>query len=268
MKRKILTLFISLSIAGGCASTTESGEVGVNRKQLLIVPSDQINSMSFQQYDQMKVQAQRQGMLDKNPQQLERIKKIANRLIPETGIFKKEATAWPWEAHVLNSPELNAFCMPGGKIMFFSGIIEKLNLTDAEIAAIMGHEMAHALREHSRERMSQELLKQGFLTAGVMSGKIDQRRAQYGAMLLALTVSLPHGRGQETEADEIGLELMARAGYDPRAAVSLWKKMSAQGGSKPPEILSTHPNDSKRMSNLESLLPKVLPLYRKSASLN
>lgn len=259
--RRLFSIFTTVLFVA-CASTTESGVIGVKRKQFLLVPSEQINSMSYQEYSQLKAEVQKQGKLDKDPKQVARIKAIANNLIPQTTVFKKEAASWPWELHVVDSPELNAFCMPGGKIMFYSSLIEKLNLTDAEIATVMGHEMAHALREHSRERMSEQLAEQGLLSAGVIFGKIDSKNAQYGAMLLALTLSMPHSRGQEKEADEIGLELMARAGYDPRASVSLWKKMSAQGGSQPPEILSTHPNDSKRMANLESLIPTVLPLYR------
>lgn len=154
-------------------------------------------------------------------------------------------------------------------MMFYSGIIEKLQLTDGEIAAIMGHEMAHALREHGRERMAEQIAAQMGTQLGVgalvLTGVIDQKYAGVAAVgasaFTTLFLSLPHGRTQESEADTIGVELMARAGYDPREALSLWKKMGAQGGSKPPEILSTHPTDTTRLSHINSLLPKVLPLY-------
>lgn len=187
---------------------------------------------------------------------------IASKLIPHTAVFRKDAPSWAWEVHLVDSPELNAFCMPGGKIIFYAGTISKLNLTDAEIAAIMGHEIAHALREHGRERMSEELIKQVGIEALLASGQLNEKYTVAAQGAIALAVSLPHSRGQESEADNIGVELMARAGFDPQSAVHLWKKMAAQGGAKPPPLLSTHPADDARIKNIESLLPKVAHLYR------
>jgi predicted Zn-dependent protease len=264
MKKRIIYFVLALNFLG-CATSTEEGAVGIKRKQFFAIPSEQVNEMSYQQYDQLKADSQKKGTLDKNPQYVQRVQAVAKRIIPQTGIFKSDATGWPWETHVITSDEVNAFCMPGGKIMFYSGIIEKLKLTDAEIAAVMGHEISHALREHGRERISKEMVQQGLLGVGVVTGKISNQQAQIASMLLTVGVMLPHDRTQETEADEMGLELMARAGYNPESALSLWKKMGSLGGSKPPEFLSTHPSDDRRLSNLESLMSKVVPLYEKSA---
>lgn len=260
----IIVLFL-LGVAG-CSSTTENSEVVGNRRQLLLVPSSQIMQLSDQSYAQVKAKAQAEGKLDTNPELVHRLQQVAKKISDQASVFRKDSAEWNWEVHLITSDELNAYCMPGGKIIFYTGIIEKLKLSDAEIAAIMGHEVAHALKEHGRERMSEELIKSMGLNLLLATNKMDPKYAGAANLLTTLTVTLPHGRGQETEADGIGLELMARAGYDPNAAVSLWQKMAGAGGNKPPEILSSHPADQKRIQNLQNLVPKAFPLYRQASA--
>lgn len=265
MIKQIFLFSLCSHLLFGCVSTTEQGAVGVDRRQMLLVSNEEILRASLAGYDQTKREAASQGVLDKNADQLRRVQGVLRRLIPATAFFRAESKGWPWEVHVISSAELNAYCMPGGKIMFYSGIIEKLGLTDDEIAAIMGHEIAHALREHGRERMSEELVKQIGLQLLVETGTMDPKYASAANLMTTLTVTLRHGRRQESEADEIGLELAARAGYDPRGAVSLWQKMGqAAGGKGMPEFLSTHPASDRRQAELEALLPKVMPLYERA----
>lgn len=267
MKSGLVLLIVTTVglLAGGlissCASTTGQGAVGVERRQLLLVSAEQIESMSVEGYEGMKREAQQKGTLNRDPAMLKRVTDITRKLIPHTRVFRSDAPSWKWEIHVIQEDQINAFCMPGGKMMIYSGIIEKLRLTDGELAAIIGHEMAHALREHGRERVSEQMLQQGGLQVLVQTGKLDPRYAEAAMGVSNLLISMPHGRKQESEADRIGVELMARGGFDPREALSLWKKMGGASGGKPPEFLSTHPSDERRLRDIESLLPSVMPLY-------
>jgi predicted Zn-dependent protease len=190
------------------------------------------------------------------------VRAIATRLQPQTSVFRNDAPGWAWEVNVLDSKELNAFCMPGGKIMFYSGLINTLQLSDDEIAVVMGHEIAHALREHSREQMSQAVVAQSAIGIGATLFGLGQASADLANSGYQAFVATRFSRNDETESDRIGLELSARAGYDPRAGVTLWQKMlRANQGASPPEILSSHPAGANRVREMEALLPTVMPLY-------
>lgn len=254
-------------LLAGCASTTAGGAVGADRSQLLLISSEELNAMAAQTYNELQQSALEKGELNQDPALLNRVRAIASRLQAQTLVFRPDAPDWVWEVNVIASDELNAFCLPGGKIMVYSGLVTKLALSDAELANVMGHEIAHALREHSREQVSQAMVAQGAIGVGAALlglGSVSTNVANAGYQALIAT---KFSRTDETEADRIGLELAARAGYDPRAGVSFWQKMmAANQGGKPPEILSTHPADTRRVKEIQSLLPVVMPLYEATMS--
>ena len=262
MKRMLVAVFTALMLLiTGCQSSTEQGATKTTRKQLLLVPADAINQQSAQAYRQTLVKANRMHRLDTTSPDAQRVLTIAQRLANQVSVFRPDATQWKWEVNTIKSDEVNAFCMPGGKIAVFTGIIRKLNLTDDELAAVIGHEISHALREHSREKVSQQLLQQGAITiVGVATG--SQIHQGMAALISQYLFALPYSRTMETESDIMGLELMARAGFNPEAAPNVWRKMAKlQQGRTPPQFLSTHPSDQTRIANLEKALPTVKPLY-------
>ncbi|WP_432728984.1 M48 family metallopeptidase [Variovorax sp. W6] len=250
----------SAALARPALAQVDVGRASVARN---LVPADQIEAAGVQQYGQLLEQARAKGALagESNPQ-LQRLRAIAKRLIPFATPWNSRARDWKWEVNLIGSKQINAFCMPGGKIAFFTGILEQLKLTDDEVAMVMGHEMAHALREHARARMAKSAGTGAALSIGAQLlgwGQVGDLAARAGTQLITLKFS----RGDETEADLVGLELAARAGYDPQASVSLWKKMATasknQGGLN---FLSTHPSGPDRIAKLEANLPKVEKLYR------
>ena len=261
-KKLGLTLLATLALAGcETVNTTNAGTVGVQRSQQMspLVSSQSLMQQSTLTYTNLIGKEASQGDLNPNPAQTARVRAIANRLIPQTAVFRPDALNWKWEVNVIRSPEVNAWCMPGGKIAIYTGIMDKLKLSDDEIAAVMGHEISHALREHAREQASEQSLVQlGMLGAAI--GGVGRGTLNAAVQLYQVGVGLPHSRVQETEADRMGVELAARAGYDPRAAIRLWQKMSQIGGS-PPEFLSTHPSASTRLQDLEVYAQRVMPLY-------
>lgn len=273
MKRLLLSLLAAVILFTGCATTqtTQAGVVGVQRRQFMLLSEKQVESMSAESYLATLQEAGKNKTLNTDAQQLQRVRTLANRLIVPTVTFRPDAASWKWEINVQDSEEVNAYCMPGGKIMVFKGLISKLKATDDELAAVMGHEIAHALREHGRERMSEAYVQQiGMFGLAALVGataKDEQKAAatmEIASLVTTIGLTLPHSREQEREADRMGLELAARAGYDPQAAVSLWRKMTAAGGAKQAEFLSTHPSGESRISDLQGLIPTVLPLYEEA----
>ena len=259
----ILVIFI------GCTSTTKKSDSDVDRIQLMILPEYMAMDMSQSGYTEILDNAKKDGILNTNSLEVERVRNISYNLISQNYIFRDGAQEWNWEINVIDSELINAFCMPGGKIVVYSGLINKLDATDDELAAVIGHEIAHALREHGRERMSSALVQQvGILGFAIFLSNQDgsflskQAILQGVALGTTLFFALPNSREQEREADDMGLELTALAGYNPMAAVSLWRKMDAQSDSQPPEFLSTHPSNENRIEDLQIEAKKYEKLYK------
>ncbi|MEG2975801.1 MAG: M48 family metallopeptidase [Comamonas sp.] len=259
----LIVAFSGISLLQGCANTTQAGAVGINRTQLLVVPSAQINQQAAEGFSKLSQEAAKQSKLNKDAAMTKRVRGIGERLIKHVPVFREDAAQWAWEINVFESDEMNAFCAPGGKIGFYTGIIRKLQLTDDEIAAIMGHEMAHALREHSREQLAKNQATSIGISLGAQLlglGDIGSTAARLGGQLLSLKFS----RNDESDADLVGLELAARAGYNPQAAVSLWRKMGEATGEGGIGFLSTHPTGPSRIRQLEGNVPRVMGLYEQA----
>ena len=265
-------LLLALMLCAGAtlpALAREGVDVGGNSAFSKLVPAENVERSASQQYAQLLQQAASQNALGpKDNAQVKRLRAIAQRIIPFAVVWNPRARDWQWEVNLIGSKQVNAFCMPGGKIAFYSGILTQLKLSDDEVAMVMGHEVAHALREHARKRMGKSAVTQGAARIGGavvasvlgIDPRLTDGLARGGANLLTLEFS----REDESEADLVGMELAARAGYDPRAGVSLWQKMSAANKNAPPQWLSTHPSGKSRIAEIEANLPKVLPLYERA----
>ncbi len=267
-------LFTGGLLAAGAAlampawAANEGVVVGERSKLAGIVPANQVEAAAAQQYQQMQQEAaQQKALLPDNHPQVVRLRAIAKRLIPFINspnyYSTPRAAGWQWEINILNSKQINAFCMPGGKIAFYMGILKELQINDDEVAQIMGHEIAHALREHARERMGKSAATRGAIEIGAALfglGDLARMGANMGGQLLTMTF----GRDDESEADKIGLDMAARAGYDPQAAITLWQKMGAASKGSPPQWLSTHPSNATRIRDLQAVMPAVQPLYARA----
>ena len=252
----------ALALPGVAALAQREGvQVGPRSSFESLVPASQIEAEAARGYADMLAQARATHRLaPPDHVQLRRLVMISTRLRPFAGMWNERAIGWRWEVNLINSPQVNAFCMPGGKIAFYWGILSKLQLTDDEVAMVMGHEMTHALREHGRSQIGKQVATQGTiaLLAGLFGWSNASRQAAgVGGRLL----SLKYSRDDETEADLIGLELAARAGYDPRSALSLWRKMEAASKGAPPAFLSDHPSNPDRLRTIAANIPRVQGLY-------
>lgn len=253
------SVLLAIAVLQGCASTTNSGAIGLQRSQLMLISSDAINAQAAKGFQQLTADARSKKKLNTDAALTQRVRSIGYDLIAHVDVFRPDARNWAWEINVFDSDDINAFCAPGGKIGVYTGIIQKLRLSDDELAAVMGHEIAHALREHSREQASQKTISSLITSTIAAAAGVPGELMDAGSQML---VHLPNSRAMELESDVIGLELMARAGYDPRNASSIWKKMQqVNGASKGPAFLSTHPAGADRIQELDAYVPKVLPLY-------
>ena len=268
-RQTALLLAITLACSGLPALAREGVEVGNNSSFTKLVPAEQVERTAAQQYMQMLSQAEgKRALAPKDNAQVLRLRAIAQKIIPFALEWNPRARNWQWEVNLIGSNQINAYCMPGGKIAFYSGILQQLQLTDDEVAMVMGHEIAHALREHARERMGKSAVTHGAARIGGalaasffgIDPRITDGLASGGANLL----TLEFGREDESEADLVGMELAARAGYDPRAGVTLWQKMGAASKGAPPQWLSTHPSGKSRIADIQANLPKVMPLYERA----
>lgn len=258
--RRGFLLAAGAAMAAPALAQVDVGNASGMRK---LVPAETLETSATQQYSQMLAQARAKGALaPEGNLQLQRLHAIARRLIPYTAQWNDRARQWRWEVNLIGSKQINAFCMPGGKIAFYTGILDQLKLTDDETAMVMGHEMAHALREHARSRLAKSQATSIGLSLGAQLlglGDLGNAAANLGTQLLTLKFS----RTDETDADLVGLELAARAGYNPEAAVNLWRKMGqATGGKDGLAFLSTHPSGPDRIRELEQNVPKVQGLYQ------
>ena len=259
--RRAFLLAAGASAAGSALAQVDVGSSSGLRK---LVPAETLETSARQQYTQVLADARAKGALapDGHPQ-LQRLHTIAQKLIPHTAAWNSRSRDWKWQVNLIGSKQINAWCMPGGKIAFYTGILDQLKLNDDEVAMIMGHEMAHALREHARERLAKsQATSIGLSIASQLLGlgSLGDVAANLGTLLLTLKYS----RDDETESDLVGLEIAARGGYRPEASVSLWQKMQAASGNGSPSFPSTHPSGANRIQELEANLPKVQHLYEQA----
>ncbi len=264
-----LVCALTLSAAAPSALAREGVDVGGNSAFTKLVPAEEVERSASKQYLQLLSQAdEKRALAPKDNAQLQRLRGIAQKIIPFALDWNPRARSWQWEVNLIGSSQINAFCMPGGKIVFYTGILDKLQLSDDEVAMVMGHEIAHALREHARERMGKSAATHGIARlAGALASSyfgIDSRITDGIASGSANLLTLEFSRDDESEADLVGMELAARAGYNPRAGVTLWQKMGAANKNAPPQWLSTHPAGTRRIADIEANLPKVMPLFERA----
>jgi predicted Zn-dependent protease len=259
MKLRHITFWILVTLLLVACATSPTG-----RRQLMLVSEDQAISSSKEAYIQTLKPLEEEGKVDNDPAMTARVKKITERLVAQAVVMRPNTASWDWTIKVIDDPDtVNAWCMAGGKMAMYSGLITQLDATDDEIAQVMGHEISHALANHQAEKMSVAIASTlGVVVVGVVSDRPGVAMTG-AAAAAALAIKLPNSRSAETEADRIGIELAAKAGYDPRAAVTLWEKMGKASGEGPPQFLSTHPAPANRKQTLTNLAPRMMPYYQK-----
>jgi len=244
---------------------TSDTAVPVQLPNILLIPAEMVHEAAAKQYAALKQEAKDQNALNNDPATWVRVRRIAQKLIAQGARFNDQAPSWAWEVNLIDAPAINAFCMPGGKIAVYTGLIKALNPTDDELAAIIGHEIAHALLEHGRARMEAHLLKSVGVSLAASYFGLSTLSANALNQAATVAISLPYSRKHEVDSDVVGIELAARAGYDPRAAITVWEKMSNIKQQTVPALLSTHPTNDARIKALKQNMGYVLPLYRAAA---
>jgi predicted Zn-dependent protease len=257
-KVRKLSITAVLALAVAACATSPTG-----RKQLMLVSEQQAIGASRQAYVEEMGKYKEQGRLVTDPRVINRVQVITERLVAQAVKMRPDSANWQWSVQVIDEPKtVNAWCMAGGRMAVYTGLLQKVDPTDDELAQVMGHEIAHALANHTAERMSVAMASSaGVIAAGLLSDRPAAAMAT-AAAAAKLAVELPNSRTSETEADRIGIELAAKAGYDPAASVTLWQKMAAVGGDGPPAFLSTHPTDAQRQQRLGALVPQMQPYYK------
>ena len=256
MKKLYITILLFAALITACATSI------TGRRQLMIVSEDSAIAASKKAYVEMLRPYAEKGEVDNDSVLKNRVYKITGRLIAQAIRIRPETNNWDWSIKIIDDPKtVNAWAMAGGKMALYTGLVEKIKPSDDELAQVLGHEIAHALAKHSAEQMSVAMASQvGVIAVGVAT-KSDGLALTGASLAAALAVQMPNSRAAESEADRIGIELAAKAGYDPRAAVTLWQKMAKVGGKGPPQFLSTHPAPGNREKTLASLIPQMMPYY-------
>ncbi len=262
--KKFVVLLIAVVAVGGCKTNPITG-----RSQMMLISEETAIEQSGEAYQAMLKPLKEKGKINNDPSVVKRVEIITSRLVAQAVEYRPESKTWDWSVRVIDDPEVvNAWCMAGGRMAIYTGLINKLDATDDEIAQVMGHEISHALLAHTAERMSRAIaLQLGIITVAATQGSDTQGQlvVQGAALAAIVALELPNSRTAEAEADVVGIELAAKAGYDPHAAETLWAKMAKVGGSGESrfDFLSTHPAPVKRMETLRELVPEMMPYYEK-----